>query len=111
MIHDKWLNDYENLDNKNDNNNDDNNDDESFKFIHDLINLDTLHLIFLIIRDKWADFDSQNAADIFSLVKANQACWASETNSVSDEAFILLRNYLMSEMTLNFYRVSFRILQ
>ena len=50
--HEKWLNDYENLDNNNDNNNDDDNDDKFSEFTHDFINLDTLHLTFSIIRDK-----------------------------------------------------------
>ena len=52
----------------------------------------------------------QNVTNIFSLIKANQACRASETTSVSDKVFILSRNHLISETTSDFYKVSFKIL-
>ena len=68
-------------------------------------------MTFSIIQDKWADSDNQNAADISSLIRTNQACKASETNSLSDEAFILSRNLSISETTSDFHKMSFRILQ
>ena len=105
IIHEKWLNDCENF------NNNDDNDNEFSEFIHNFVDFDTLQLTFLIIQDKWADSDSQNAADIFLLVKANQACRVFETNSLSDEVFILSRNLSISKITSDFHQVSFKILQ
>ena len=109
--HEEWLDDYEDLDNDDGNNGDDDNDDESPESTRDFIDLDTLHLAFSIIRDKWADSDSQDAADIPSLVGANQACRAPETNSASDEASILPRNHSIPGTTSDFHRVSPGILQ
>ena len=110
-IHEKWLNDYENLDNNDDNNDDDDNDNEFFEFICDFVDLNTLQLTFSIIQDKWADSDNQNAADISLLIKVNQACEVFETNSLFDEAFILSRNFSISETTSDFHKVSSEILQ
>ena len=105
MIHEKWLNDCENLDDNDDN------DDEFSEFICDFVNFNILQLTFSIIQDKWADSDSQNAADISLLVKMNQAYEASEINSLSDKTFILLKKFLISETILNFHQMSFKILQ
>ena len=98
------MNDYKNF------NNNDNNNDEFFKFTHNFVNFNTLQLVFSIIWNKWADSDNHNAADIFSLIEINQAYKASETNFLSDKAFILLKKFLISKTTLNFYQVLFKIL-
>ena len=98
------MNSEENMMNNNDN------DDEFFQFTHDFINLDTLHLTFSIIRNKWADSDNQNAADISLLIRINQACRVSETNFLFDEIFILSRNFLISETKLDFHKILFEIL-
>ena len=103
--HKKWLNDCENFDDNDDN------DNEFSEFTYDFVDFDTLQLTFSIIQNKWADSDSQNAADISSLIKINQACEASETNFLFNKIFILSRNFLIFETTLNFHQVSFKILQ